>query len=143
MEGPLVAAQPRLLIAALCDDVRTELRGKVSLMGLFDNFSVSDVAKPLPPFRLYARLGVTTPGEHAVRLRITSIEEDFQVELPGKLVARETSAASGLHEAVMTLGITGLVVPRAGRYRLRFVVDDAEVDGPMFTVTLRERRNLN
>jgi hypothetical protein len=132
-----------LLIAALCDDVRTEVRGKVSLMGLFDNFSVSDVDKPLPPFRLYARVGVTTPGEHAVQLRISSVEDDFQVELPGKLAARETSAASGLHEAVMTLGITGLVVPRAGRYRLCFVIDGVEVDGPMFTVTRRERRSLN
>jgi len=132
-----------LLIAALCDDVRTELRGKVSLMGLFDNFSVGDLEKPLPPFRLYARIGVTTPGEHTVRLRIASLEDDFQVELPGKLVARETSAASGLHEAVLTLGITGLVVPRTGRYRLRFVIDDVEIDGPLFTVTRREKRNLN
>lgn len=138
-----MVSAPRLLIAALCDDVRTEVRGKVSLMGLFDNFSVGDLGKPLPPFRLYARIGVTTPGEHAVRLRITSLEGDFQVELPGKLVARETSAASGLHEAVMTLGISGLVVPRAGRYQMRFVVDDVEVDGPLFTVTRRERRNLN
>lgn len=132
-----------MLIAALCDDVRTELRGKVSLMGLFDNFSVGDLEKPLPPFRLYARIGVTTPGEHTVRLRIASLEDDFQVELPGKLVARETSAASGLHEAVLTLGITGLVVPRTGRYRLRFVIDDVEIDGPLFTVTRREKRNLN
>jgi hypothetical protein len=142
MSRPIVSS-PRLLIAALCDDVRTEVRGKVSLMGLFDNFSVSGVDKPLPPFRLYARIGVTTPGEHAVRLKITSVDEDFEVELPGKLVARETSQASGLHEAVMTLGITGLVVPRAGRYRLRFVIDGIELDGPMFTVTRRERRNLN
>jgi hypothetical protein len=138
-----LAGSTRLLIAALCDDVRTEVRGKVSLMGLFDNFSVSDVDKPLPPFRLYARVGMTTPGEHAVRLRISSLEDDFQVELPGQLTARETNAASGLHEAVMTLGITGLVVPHAGRYRLCFVIDGAEVDGPMFTVTRRERRSLN
>ena len=138
-----MTGSPRLLIAALCDDVRTEVRGKVSLMGLFDNFSVSDGDKPLPPFRVYARIGVTAPGEHAVQLRISSVEDDFQVELPGKLTARETSAASGLHEAVMTLGITGLVVPRAGRYRLRFVIDGVEVDGPMFTVTRRERRSLN
>jgi len=138
-----MVASPRLLIAALCDDVRNELRGKISLMGLFDNFSVSDVEKPLPPFRLYARVGMTTPGEHAVRIKISSIEEDFEVELPGKLTAREASAASGLHEAVMTLGISGLVVPRPGRYRLRFVVGGVEVDGPTFTVTRRERRNLN
>lgn len=138
-----MTSSPRLLIAVLCDDVRTEVRGKVSLMGLFDNFTVSEVDKPLPPFRLYARIGVTTPGDHPVRLRISSIEDDFQVELPGRLTARETSAASGLHEAVMTLGITGLVVPRAGRYRLRFVIDDVEIDGPMFTVTRRERRSLN
>lgn len=138
-----MAGSTRLLIAVLCDDVRTEVRGKVSLMGLFDNFSVSDVDKPLPPFRLYARVGMTTPGEHAVRLRISSLEDDFQVELPGQLTARETNAASGLHEAVMTLGITGLVVPHAGRYRLCFVIDGVEVDGPMFTVTRRERRSLN
>jgi len=115
----------------------------VSLMGLFDNFSVGDLGKPLPPFRVYARVGVETPGEHVVRLKISSLEDDFHVELPGKLVARETSAASGLHEAVMTLGITGLVVPRVGRYRLRFVIDDVVLDGPMFTVTHRERRDLN
>jgi len=130
------------MIAALCDDVRNEVRGKVSLMGLFDNFTVSDPSKPLPPFRLFARIGVTTPGEHSVQLRIVSLESDFSVELPGKLSARETSAASGLHEAVMTLGITGLVVPGPGRYRLRFVVDNAELDGPMFTVSQREKRTI-
>jgi hypothetical protein len=130
------------MIAALCDDVRNEVRGKVSLMGLFDNFAVSDVTKPLPAFRVYARIGVTTPGEHTVQLRITSLESEFQVELPGKLSARETSAASGLHEAVMTLGISGLVVPGPGRYRLRFVVDNAELDGPMFTVSQREKRTI-
>jgi hypothetical protein len=139
----LAMDSPRLLIVALCDDVRTELRGKVSLMGLFDNFSVGELGKPLPPFRVYARVGVATPGEHSVRLKISSLEDDFHMELPGKLVARETSAASGLHEAVMTLGITGLVVPRVGRYRIRFVIDDVELDGPMFTVTNRERRDLN
>lgn len=137
-----MAGSARLMIAALCDDVRSELRGKVSLMGLFDSFSVGDASKPLPPFRVYARIGVTTPGEHTVRLRIASMDDDFQVELPGKLNAREASAASGLHEAVMTLGISGLVVPGPGRYRVRFFVDDAELDGPMFTVGQRERRTI-
>jgi hypothetical protein len=130
------------MIAVLCDDVRNEQRGKVSLMGLFDNFFVSDLSKPLPPFRVFARIGVTTHGEHKLRLEIASLEGDFRVELPGKLNAREQSAASGLHEAVMTLGISGLVVPRAGRYRLRFIVDDTELDGPMFTITQRERRTI-
>ena len=137
-----MAGTARLMIAALCDDVRNELRGKVSLMGLFDNFAVGDLTKPLPPFRVYARIGVTTHGEHSVRLEITTLEGDFRVELPGKLNAREQGAASGLHEAVLTLGIRGLVVPRAGRYRLRFIVDDAELDGPMFTITQRERRTI-
>ena len=131
------------MIAVLCDDVRNEVRGKVSLMGLFDNFAVGDVAKPLPAFRLYARIGVTTAGDHAVRVEITSdTNDEFKVELPGKLNARETSAASGLHEAVMTLGISGLVVPGPGRYLVRFFVDEMALDGPMFTVSQRERRTI-
>ena len=137
-----MAGSARVMISVLCDDVRNEVRGKVSLMGLFDNFAVGDVSKPLPPFRLYARIGVTTAGEHAVRVEITSPEDDFKVELPGNLNARETSAASGLHEAVLTLGISGLVVPRPGRYLIRFFVDEFALDGPMFTVSQRERRTI-
>jgi hypothetical protein len=135
-------SEPRVLVALLCDDVRTELRGKVSLMGLFDNFSVADVDKPLPPFRLYARLGVASAGEHAVRLQIVSEARDFRFELPGKLAARQTSLASALCEATVTLGISGLQVPRPGRYQIRFVVDGLELEGPWFTVTARERRNI-
>ena len=137
-----MAGHSRLMIAVLCDDVRNELRGKVSLMGLFDNFAVGDVTKPLPAFRIYARIGVTTPGDHTVKLEIASLEDDFRIELPGQLDARGTNAASGLHEAVMTLGVSGLVVPRTGRYRIRFFVDDAVLDGPMFTVTQRERPTI-
>jgi hypothetical protein len=130
------------MVALLCDDIRTELRGKVSLMGLFDNFTVGDLSKPLPGFRIYARLGVESPGEHAVRLQIVSEAKDFRFELPGKLEARQPSGASGLCEATMTLGIRGLQVPRAGRYQIRFVVDGLDVEGPWFTVTERERRNV-
>lgn len=135
-------SEPRILLALLCDDVRSELRGKVSLMGLFDNFSVGDLEKPLPPFRLYAKIGVTSPGEHAVRLQIANESDDFRFELPGKVTARNTSHASGLCEATLSLGIRGLQVPRPGRYRIRFVVDGRELEGPWFTVTVRERRTV-
>lgn len=130
------------MVALLCDDVRNELRGKVSLMGLFDSFTVADASKPLPAFRIYARLGVETPGEHPVRLRIESEAKDFRFELPGKIDARQASAASGLCEATLTLGIRGLEVPRAGRYQIRFVVDGLDLEGPWFSVTERERRNV-
>jgi hypothetical protein len=132
----------RVMVALLCDDIRSEVRGKVSLMGLFDNFTVSDLNKPLPSFRIYARLGVEKPGEHAVRLQIISEAKDFRFELPGKLSARDPSAASGLCEAPLTLGIRGLQVPRVGRYQIRFVVDGLELEGPWFSVSARERRDV-
>ena len=41
---------PDVLLAALCDDVRHELSGKVSLMGIFDTFNVAAYTARCPRF---------------------------------------------------------------------------------------------
>ena len=57
---------PQLLLCTLCDDVRFELGNKHTLVGLFDTFNVADFAQPLPPFRVFARFALDTPGSHEV-----------------------------------------------------------------------------
>src|SRR5688572_23295125 len=78
----------QLLLCVLCDDVRQELAGKISLMGLFSNFGVTDFTQPLPPFHIVTRIGVKSEGHHGVKMRLASQEGDFVLELPGELQAR-------------------------------------------------------
>jgi hypothetical protein len=122
----------QVLLCTLCDDVRFELGNKHTLIGLFDTFNVVDFSQPLPPFRVFARFALDTPGTHAVGLCITSGEGDFRVEVAGRLEARVPSEVSGRFESVFAATLASLRVPGPGRYDLRLSVDGQEVGGCAF-----------
>ena len=73
----------QLLLCTLCDDVRFELGNKHTLVGLFDTFNVTDFAQPLPPFRVFARLGARCAGDASGRPQHRSADGDFRVEVAG------------------------------------------------------------
>ncbi len=123
---------PRLTLCTLCDDVRFEVGNKHTLVGLFDTFNVADFARPLPPFRIFARIGLEQAGIHPLVVRLASAEGNFRVEMAGQLDARAPNEVSGLFEAVFTVGLNTLRLPRAGRYEVQFVVGGQEIGGCAF-----------
>lgn len=124
----------RILLCTLCDDVRLEVGNKHTLVGLFDTFNVVDFTQPLPPFSIFARIGLEEEGQHPFGLRLVSEEGDFRVELGGQLEARTQSEVTDLFEGVVNVKIGGMRLPRPGRYHVRFTVDARELEGCSFIV---------
>jgi hypothetical protein len=120
-------SKPEILLAALCDDVRHEVSGKVSLMGIFDTFNVAAFTAPLPSFHIFAKIGVAAEGSHPVTLRIRSEEGDFRTELAGQMMTQGRDELSGCYVANIDLAINGMSIPRPGKYQVIFEVDGHEL----------------
>jgi hypothetical protein len=116
-----------ILLAVLCDDVRHEVNGKVSLMGIFDTFNVAAYTAPLPTFHIFAKVGVLNEGTHPVTLRIRSEAGDFNNELAGQMLTQTLDEVSGRYVSNIDLAINGMTLPRPGRYQVSFVVDSQEL----------------
>jgi len=127
-----LGGMPQLLLCTLCDDVRFELGNKHTLVGLFDTFNVADFAQPLPPFRVFARFALDTPGSHEVKLQIVNAEGDFRVEVVGRLEARAPSEVSGRFESIFAATLAALRLPRPGRYEIRLSVGNDDLGGCAF-----------
>jgi hypothetical protein len=119
--------KPEILLAVLCDDVRHELSGKVSLMGIFDTFNVAAYTAPLPPFHIFAKIGVVNEGTHPVTLRIRSQEGDFSNELAGQMLTQARDELTERYVSNIDLAINGMTIPRPGKYQVTFVVDGDEL----------------
>jgi len=118
---------PEILLVALCDDVRHELSGKVSLMGIFDTFNVAAYTAPLPSFHIFAKLGVESEGTHSVTLRIGSEEGDFNTEIQGQMLTQGRDELTQRYVSNVDLAINGMTIPRPGKYQVTFVVDGYEL----------------
>jgi hypothetical protein len=133
---------PRILLATVCDDVRFEMGHKHTLVGLFDTFNVGDFQQPLPTFRVFARIGLESPGTHPLILRIIGSEGPFRLEINGSLEARAPSEVSGLYEAVFTAAIAALRLPGPDRYQVRIEVDGNDIGGCTFLAVAMTRPTL-
>jgi hypothetical protein len=111
----------QILLAVLCDDVRHEVNGMVSLMGIFDTFNVAAYTAPLPPFHIFAKVGVQNEGTHPVTLRIRSEEGDFNSELGGQMLTQARDELTERYVSNIDLAINGMTIPRPGRYQVVFV----------------------
>jgi hypothetical protein len=118
---------PEILLAALCDDVRHEVSGKVSLMGIFDTFNVGAYTAPLPSFHIFAKLGVDSEGTHSVTLRIRSDEGDFNTEIQGQMLTQGRDELTQRYVSNVDLAINGMTIPRPGKYQVVFEVDGQEL----------------
>ena len=65
-------------------------------------------------------------------VRLASAEGGFRIEMAGQLDARAPNEVSGLFEAVFTVRLSSLRLPRAGRYQVQFVVGGCEIGGCAF-----------
>ena len=117
----------QILLAVLCDDVRHEVGGKVSLMGIFDTFNVAAYTAPLPSFHIFAKVGVHKEGTHSVTLRIRSQEGDFNTELAGQMITQGRDELTESYVSNIDLAINGMTIPRPGRYQVAFEVDGREL----------------
>ena len=115
---------PKAFFAVLCDDVREEMRGKVSLMGIFSQFMVSDFSKPLPRFRMFAKIGFESDGNHPFTIRLRSGEGQNIFEFHGVANVRDEDEVTNLYMANLNLGFDDLKLPRPGIYELVFLYQD-------------------
>ncbi len=112
---------PKVFFSVLCDDEREEMRGKVSLMGIFSQFMVSDFSKPLPRFRLFAKIGFESDGNHPFTIRLRSGEGQNIFEFSGMANVRDEDEVTNLYMANFNLGFDDLKLPRPGIYELVFL----------------------
>src|SRR3990172_3882831 len=103
---------PRALMAALCDDVRQELKGKVSLMGIFSRFLVTDFSQPMPPFRIFAKLGFEGEGDHQIVVELRSAEGQRIFQIRGVAHVETRDQVTNLYTADINLGMDSLKLPR-------------------------------
>ena len=121
---------PRILIASLCDDVREELGGKVSIMGIFNQFRVVDFRNPMPPFWIYARVEFEQEGDYPITVEFRTVEGQriFQVKGVAQLrtLADHQSQPSTLARPVANLKfkVDNFSLPRDGLYELAFFHND-------------------
>jgi len=109
---------PSVLLAVLCDDVREEMRGKISLMGIFGQFMVSDFSKPLPRFRLFAKIGFESEGNHPFTVRLRSAQGENIFEFRGMARVNQEDELTSLFMANLNLAFDDLKLPRPGIYEL-------------------------
>ncbi len=113
---------PSVLFAVLCDDVRHEVAGKSSLMGIFSQFRVSDFRNPLPSFHLYAKIEFEQAGNFpiVVEFRTGGGERIFQ--LRGSVEVGEQ--AQGRIVGILDLRLENLRLPRHGDYEVVIIYND-------------------
>jgi len=110
-------------MAALCDDVRQELKGKVSLMGIFSRFLVTDFSQPMPPFRIFAKLGFEGEGDHQIVVELRSAEGQRIFQIRGVAHVETRDQVTNLYTADINLGMDSLKLPRPGGYEFAFLSD--------------------
>ena len=129
----------QVILAGICDNVRDEIRGKKSFMGLLTTFNVSDYQQPLPNFAIFIRFGFKTEGPHQINLEIRSRQGDFSMGIQGQVqVARGgKDQAYDRYIADLTMNLNGLKIPREGQYIVNIKIADVEIAHvPFFVKTV-------
>jgi len=117
---------PKILIATLCDDVREEIAGKVSIMGIFNQFRVADFRSPMRPFWIYARIEFENEGDYPITVELRTVEGQriFQIQSVAQLptIPERPDRPSTRVPPVADLKfkIDNLSLPRDGLYEVAF-----------------------
>ncbi len=109
-------AEFEVILAALCDDVRQEMSGKVSLMGVFNRFRVIDFTQSLPSFRAFIQVAVQEEGQYPIVLNIRSEQRDFKVGMQTAFQAINRDEIYRQYITTINVGFNNLKVPRPGMY---------------------------
>ena len=125
----------RVVSALLCDDVRQEIGGKYSLMGVFTNFNVSNYQQPVRPFHIHLVLALKQKGRHVAKFEIRSFEGDFTTAMQVAIqIAPTQMDASGEHTVNLDAGVNALRFPREGRYFVDIKLGDEPITQIPFQV---------
>ena len=115
---------PRVLIATLCDDVREEVGGKNSLMGVFNTFYVSDFRNPINTFWIFARLEFDQDGEYPIVVEFRTIEGQSIFQVRGNVNVQRSQQSQIEPTANLKFRVIGLRFPRHGVYELAILHND-------------------
>lgn len=121
---------PRIVIATLCDDVREETAGKVSIMGIFNQFRVGDFRNPMRPFWIYARIEFENEGDYPITVEFRTIEGQSIFQIKGvaqlRTIPERPGQPSTLARPVTDLKfkVDNLRLPRDGLYEVAFSHND-------------------
>ena len=107
-------------IAVLCDHALVGQDGKLSLLGIFRNISVSDLPAQHPRMFLVAVLGLDQ-GQHAVLVRLLDPEGKPAMPHPPEMTVHSSGAGQDVNVIVE---LNNLSFTAYGTYRF-----DLEVDG--------------
>jgi len=116
---------PRVLIATLCDDVREEVHGKHSIMGVFNQFNISDFRNPVNSFWIFARIEFEQDGEYSIGFQLRAVEGQpvlFNVDGGISLQSKNTSEIRPVGD--IKVRVDGLRFPRHGIYELAILFDN-------------------
>lgn|SRR5574341_283503 len=121
---------PKILIATLCDDVREETSGKVSIMGTFNQFRVADFRNAMPPFWIFARIEFEQEGDYPVVIEFRTIEGQRIFQVKGIAQLRTMPERSGQPSTLvrpvanLKLKVDNFKLPRDGLYEIAFFHND-------------------
>lgn len=121
---------PKILIATLCDDVRDEISGKVSIMGTFNQFRVADFRNAMPPFWIFARIEFEQEGDYPITTEFRAIEGQRIFQIKGVAQVRTMPEPLGRPPALvrpvanLKFKVDNLRLPRDGLYELAFLYND-------------------
>jgi hypothetical protein len=117
----------KLLLATLCDDVREEKTGKVSLMGVFDRFMVADFRVPLPTFWLFAQIGCERDGEHTLAVEFRRMEGEVILRGEIKHQVVGMNSVTHLFHANINLRLEHVTIPGPGAYEFSIHSDGVPI----------------
>lgn len=121
---------PKILIATLCDDVREEISGKVSIMGIFNQFRVADFRNAMPPFWIYTRIEFEQEGDYPVEITFRTVEGQRIFQLKAVAQVRTTLERSGQPPTLvrptadLKFKVDNFRLPRDGLYEIVFFHND-------------------
>lgn len=117
-------SEPEVRIAVVCDHALVGQDGKLSLLGIFRNISVSDLPAQHPRMFLVAVLGLDQ-GQHAVVVRLLDPEGAPAMPHPPEMTVHSSGAGQDVNVVVE---LNNLSFSSYGTYRF-----DLEVDGRTIT----------
>lgn len=117
-------SEPEVRIAVVCDHALVGQDGKLSLLGIFRNISVSDLPAQHPRMFLVAVLGLDQ-GQHAVVVRLLDPEGGPAMPHPPEMTVHSSGAGQDVNVVVE---LNNLSFSSYGTYRF-----DLEVDGRTIT----------
>jgi hypothetical protein len=135
---PNKKTRPRLNYTILCDDVRQEMGGKFSLMGLFESIFSNSFPAIHPRFAI---VNEWTGGRGDFRLKIRLLAVNKKEVLSESESTMSLYSEAQRHRDIAVRFNTTFAVP--GTYWIQMLLDDQEVALVPLTLQMLSPKNVN